>query len=90
MNVSLSCQKRNANVQLIFKSQSRWKKRQRIFRWRKSLDALVDYDSEDNVIKVIEIERDSEETIRKDREEKKKKEETEGRGNTNTQRDTEN
>lgn len=45
-----------------------------------SQDALVDYDSEDSVVKVIERERDSEETIRKDREEKEKKEETKGRG----------
>ncbi|XP_071571147.1 uncharacterized protein [Temnothorax nylanderi] len=43
-----------------------------------SQDALVDYDSEDSVVTVIERERDSEETIRKDRE-KEKKEETKGR-----------
>ncbi|XP_077260629.1 uncharacterized protein LOC143896560 [Temnothorax americanus] len=43
-------------------------------------DALVDYDSDSSIITVIERERDSEETIRKDRKGKDKKEETERRG----------
>ncbi|XP_077260422.1 uncharacterized protein LOC143896412 [Temnothorax americanus] len=43
-------------------------------------DALVDYDSNTSIITVIERERDSEKTIRKNKEEKDKKEETETRG----------
>ncbi|XP_071580684.1 uncharacterized protein [Temnothorax nylanderi] len=42
-------------------------------------DVLVDYDSEDSVVTVVERERDSEEIVRKDREEKEEKE-TEGGG----------
>ncbi|XP_071578928.1 uncharacterized protein [Temnothorax nylanderi] len=41
-------------------------------------DALVDYDSEDSVVTVVERERDSEEIVRKDREKKEEKETEEG------------